>query len=55
VRDWSQELSDAERAIDEALRLLPQGSGEQTEGLLELVVRTTRASGEAMLTPVVEV
>jgi hypothetical protein len=49
VRDWSHELSDADRAFDEALRLLDQRHGEQAEGLLELVVRASRTSGDGIL------
>jgi hypothetical protein len=49
VPDWSHDLSDADRAFDEALRLLEQKHGEQAEGLLELVVRATQATGDGIL------
>lgn len=49
MSDWSPELSDADRVFDEALRLLDQGHGTQAEGLLELVLRSTRASGDGVL------
>lgn len=49
MSNWSHDLSDAERAYDEALRLLEQKHGEQAEGLLELVVRATRAAGDGAL------
>jgi hypothetical protein len=49
VRDWSQELNDAERAFDQALRLVEQNEGAQAEALLELVIRNTRTRGDGVL------
>jgi hypothetical protein len=49
VPDWSHDLSEADRAYDEALRLLDQGQGTQAEALLELVVRATSAGGDNVL------
>ncbi len=47
--EWPHDLSAADRALDEALRLLEQKHGTQAEALLELVISATRVNGDDVL------